>query len=77
MLFQRYLRGRPYQPAAVAALSEALANASKALGITPDQQKKRELLAALIVQAALDDQSLDASGICRKAVALFRKSTRH
>jgi hypothetical protein len=75
MLFERYFRGRPIKPAA-AVLSEALANASEALAIAPDQQAKRELIASLIVQAALDDQRLDASGLCRKAVAAFRKSTR-
>jgi hypothetical protein len=75
MFIQRYLRGRPFQPAAAAVLREALAKASEALGIAPDQQAKRELIAQLIIQAALDDQSLDASGLSRKAVAAFRKST--
>jgi hypothetical protein len=75
MPFQRNIKGRPFQPEDVAALSEALAMATDTLGIALDQQTKRELVARLIVQAALDDRSLDADGLCRKAITAFRKST--
>ena len=75
MPFQRYVRGRVFEPASVTVLSEALARATIALDIAPAQKARRELLAQLIVQAALDDQGLDAAGLCRKAVAAFRKST--
>jgi hypothetical protein len=75
MPFQRYVRGRVFEPASVTLLSEALARATVALDIAPTQKARRELLAQLIVQAALDDQGLDAAGLSRKAVAAFRKST--
>jgi hypothetical protein len=74
MSFERYIGGA-FLPEAFATLSEALAKAAEALDILPSQASKRELVAELIVRAALVDKSLDAAGLCRKAVADFRKST--
>jgi hypothetical protein len=76
MPFQRYAKGISFRPESVAVLSEALATTTEVLGITPDQQGKRELIAKLIVQAALEDQTLDAVGLSRKAIASFWKSRR-
>jgi hypothetical protein len=75
MSFQRDREGRASGPTGGAALSEALANAIGVLDIAPDQTATRELVAQLIVQAALEDDRLDAAGLCRKAVAAFRRST--
>jgi hypothetical protein len=75
MSFQRDGEGRAFGPTGGAALSEALANAIRVLDVAPDQTATRELVAQLIVQAALEDDRLDAVGLCRKAVAAFRRST--
>ena len=75
MSFQRDREGRAFGPTRGAALSEALAKAIGVLDIAPHQTATRELVAQLIVQAALEDDRLDAVGLCRKAVAAFRRST--
>jgi hypothetical protein len=69
------MKGDAFAPEAVAILSEALAQATEALDIRIDQAAQRELVAQLIVKAALEHKSLDASDLSRRAVAAFRKST--
>jgi hypothetical protein len=78
MPFERYLRGlAAFRPEALTTLSDALAMAVLALDLSPDQEAKRDLVAQLIVQAALENEFLDAAGLSRKAVLDFRQSTNH
>jgi hypothetical protein len=81
MPIQRYMRGQDFPPEAVATLSEALAMAARDLEIPLDSEAKRELMAQLVVQAALAEPvlgaRLDAAALSRKAVATYRTSTRH
>jgi hypothetical protein len=72
MSFQRY------ESDSLVVLSEALAMASKALGITFDEKTFRpDLLAQLLINAALENPRLNAAALTGRAVAAFQKSTMH
>ena len=76
MSLQPYLKGITFRPSEVSRLGEALERATEALNIASNQTAKRELVARLIVQAASDNENLDAAGLCRKVIAALRKSRR-
>jgi hypothetical protein len=55
----------------VTLLNEVIDQATDALQIAPDQMAKRELMAQLIVQAAIDDEKLDAEDCAERRSPRF------
>jgi hypothetical protein len=71
MSIESYTAASAFAPEAVAIMSKALEEATRLLEIRPEQQAKRDIVAQLIVQAALRNRELDAAGLCKKAVLTY------
>jgi hypothetical protein len=75
MSIENHAASSAFAPEALAAMSEALEEATRVLEIRPDEQGKRDIVAQLIIQAALADRDLNAAGLCKKAVLTFSLSS--